>query len=42
MEEIKKLRKENKRLKFTNIILTIYVVLSLVIVLYNNHFFGLY
>ena len=42
MEEIEKLRKENKTLKRVNMFLTIYVILSLVVMLVDNHFFGLY
>lgn len=34
---LKKLKKENKKLKTTNIVLTIYVIASLIIMLYNNY-----
>jgi len=37
LEELKKLKKENKKLKTTNIVLTIYVIASLIIMLYNNY-----
>jgi len=36
-DELEKLKKENKKLKTTNIVLTIYVVASIVIMLYNNY-----
>ena len=42
MEEVEKLKKENKKLKLGNRILTIYVILSIVIMLIDNHLFGLY
>lgn len=32
---LEKLKKENKKLKTTNIILVVYVILSLVIITYN-------
>jgi len=35
-EEHQKLVKENKRLKTTNRVLLIYVILSLIIMVYNN------
>jgi len=35
-EEYQKLAKENKRLKTTNRVLLIYVILSLIIMVYNN------
>jgi len=36
IEEHQKLVKENKRLKTTNRVLLIYVILSLIIMVYNN------
>ena len=42
MEEIEKIRKEDKKLKIGNRILTIYVILSIIVMLVDNHFFGLY
>jgi predicted nucleic acid-binding Zn ribbon protein len=36
--EIEKLKKENKRLRTSNIILTIYVILSLIVMIYNYWF----
>ena len=41
MEEIEKLKKENKKLKFTNTFLLIYVILSIIVMLYDNRLFGL-
>ena len=35
-QEIENLKKQNKKLKQSNIILTIYVVLSAIIMLYNH------
>jgi len=42
MEEIEKLREENKKLKRENRILIIFVILTIVVQLVDNHFFGLY
>jgi len=42
MEEIEKLREENKKLKRENRILIIFVILTIVVMLVDNHFFGLY
>jgi len=42
MEEIEKLKKENKKLKLANRILMSYVILSIIVMLVDNHFFGLY
>ena len=36
-DELEKLKKENKKLKTTNIILAVYVIASLVIMIYNNY-----
>ena len=36
-DELENLKKENKKLKTTNIILAVYVIASLVIMLYNNY-----
>jgi hypothetical protein len=36
--ELEKLKKENKRLRTSNIILTIYAILSLIVMAYNYWF----
>ena len=36
-DELEKLKKENKKLKTTNVVLAIYVIASVVIMLYNNY-----
>lgn len=35
-EEIKSLKKKNKRLKISNGIMLVYILMSLIIMLYNN------
>jgi len=42
MEEIEKLRKENKKLKTSNKVMMFFIILFIIIQLVDNHFFGLF
>jgi len=42
MEEIEKLRKENKKLKTSNRVMMVFMIIFIIIQLVDNHFFGLF